>query len=145
VNQPAGRFDTHPTQVHPWKKQLVAEAESIFNGRKAASTAAEQVFTAPEQMQLKHWQIGSSDLLILNEIDLVGPQKVARIKNWLDEHFHRYRLIETRECNLPLEALLSVDRFESEQLETTAVDHDANGCNDTDCRYNHDHAQILSK
>jgi transposase len=41
ANQLAGHFDVHPTQVHAWKKQLVAEAESIFNGRKAASTDAE--------------------------------------------------------------------------------------------------------
>ena len=41
VNQLAGQFDVHPTQVHAWKKQLVAEAESIFKGCKEASADAE--------------------------------------------------------------------------------------------------------
>ena len=41
VNQLAGQYDVHPTQIHAWKKQLLAGAESIFNGRKAATTDAE--------------------------------------------------------------------------------------------------------
>ena len=41
ANQLAGQFDVHPTQVHAWNKQLLAGAESIFNGRKAASADAE--------------------------------------------------------------------------------------------------------
>ena len=105
---------------------------------------AEHVFTAPEQRQLKLWQIGFSDLLILNKVDLVGPEHVGRIKDWLDEHFHRYRLIEARQCNVPLEVLLSVGRFESEQLVATAVERDAHGGNDTNCENHHDHGQSFS-
>jgi G3E family GTPase len=105
---------------------------------------AEQVFAAPEQMQLKLWQIGFSDLLILNKVDLVGPEHVARIRDWLDEHFHRYRLIEARQCNVPLEVLLSVGRFESEQLGLTALEHDAHGCKDTNCGHHHDHGEAFS-
>ena len=42
VNQLAGHFDVHPTQVHAWKKQLLAGAGTIFaNGTKRASTGAE--------------------------------------------------------------------------------------------------------
>ena len=33
---------------------------------------AEQVFAAPEQAQLKLWQIACSDLLVLNKVDLVS-------------------------------------------------------------------------
>ena len=105
---------------------------------------AEQVFTAPEQMQLKLWQIGFSDLLILNKVDLVDPAQVARIKDWLDEHFHRYRLIESRQCNVPLEVLLSVGRFESVQLDTTAFEHCAHGCKDANYEHRHDHGQAFS-
>src|SRR5262245_7428571 len=28
VNQPAGQYDVHPPQIHAWKKQLLAEAET---------------------------------------------------------------------------------------------------------------------
>ncbi len=39
---------------------------------------AEQVFAAPEQMKLKLWQIGFSDLLVLNKVDLVGPAQIEK-------------------------------------------------------------------
>ena len=41
VNQLAGQYDVHPTQIHAWKKQLLAGAEAIFaNGAKWASADA---------------------------------------------------------------------------------------------------------
>ena len=86
---------------------------------------AEQVFAAPEQMKLKLWQIACADLLILNKVDLVGEQQVTKIMAWLDEHFHRYRLIEAKHCNVPLEILLSVGRFDAAR----AVHHDEDHTN----------------
>ncbi|MGH8582474.1 MAG: CobW family GTP-binding protein [Gammaproteobacteria bacterium] len=77
---------------------------------------AEQVFAAPEQMKLKLWQIGCADLLILNKVDLVGSDHIAKIKTWLDEHFHRYRLIEATRCEVALDILLSVGRFDAAQV-----------------------------
>ena len=94
---------------------------------------AEQVFAASEHMQLKLWQIGCSDLLLLNKVDLVGPDQVLKIRAWLDEHFHRYRLIETRHCELPLEVLLAAGRLDAEK--TLAVQHSP-GC-DAACSGNH--------
>ena len=41
VNQLAGQHDVHLTQIHAWKKQLLAGAESIYaNGAKVASADA---------------------------------------------------------------------------------------------------------
>ncbi len=37
---------------------------------------AEQVFAAPEQMELKIWQVATADMLILNKTDLVGPEQI---------------------------------------------------------------------
>ena len=55
---------------------------------------ASQVFAAPEQEQLKLWQIACADMVVLNKTDLVDADDIARIRTWLDDHFHRYRLIE---------------------------------------------------
>jgi G3E family GTPase len=99
---------------------------------------AEQVFAASEHMRLKLWQIGWSDLLILNKVDLVGRHQIEKITAWLDEHFHRYRLIEATRCDVPLEILLSVGRFDAAQLEPESHDHDEHVCRDPHCRHQHE-------
>ncbi len=103
---------------------------------------ADQVFAAPELMELKLFQMACSDLVILNKVDLVGPEQVAHIRRWLDSRFHRYRLIEARHCDVPLDVLLSVGRFDPEQLrhgsEPPACDDP--GCTDA----HHDHSRAFS-
>ena len=98
---------------------------------------AEQVFSAPEHMQLKLWQIASADLVLLNKIDLADVTQIVRIKHWLDEHFHRYRLLQTSHCDLPLDVLLAAGRFDP-----SSVAHmpSACACHDLQCRHDHHHA-----
>ena len=78
---------------------------------------AEQVFAAPEMMELKLRQIAFADMLILNKVDLVTPDEIERIKAWLDDRFHRIRLVEACGGDVPLEILLSVGRFDPAQLD----------------------------
>jgi G3E family GTPase len=82
---------------------------------------AEQVFVAPEQMELKIRQIAFSDMVVLNKVDLVDATEKAKIVEWLDHWLHRYRLIEAERCEVPLEILLSVGRFNPAQM----ILHDA--------------------
>jgi Ni2+-binding GTPase involved in maturation of urease and hydrogenase len=49
---------------------------------------AEQVFAAPDQIELKIWQVATADMVILNKTDLVGREQIQRIGEWLDEHLH---------------------------------------------------------
>ena len=77
---------------------------------------ASQIFAAPEMMKLKLLQIAYADMLILNKADLVSRDEIARIRAWLDEHFHRYRLVESTRGEVPLEILLSAGRFDPAQL-----------------------------
>ena len=62
---------------------------------------AEQIFAAPEMMELKLRQVAFADMLILNKVDPVTPEEIERIKAWLDDRFHRYRLVEASGSNVP--------------------------------------------
>ncbi len=73
---------------------------------------AGEVFGAPEQERLKLWQIACADMVVLNKVDLVGGGEIRRIRAWLDEHFHRYRLIEAVRCAVPMDLLLATGRFD---------------------------------
>jgi G3E family GTPase len=76
---------------------------------------AEQVFAHPEYpplMELKLLQVGFADMLILNKVDLAGPEQVEKVRAWLDDHFSRLRIVETNYCEVPYEILLGVGRFD---------------------------------
>jgi G3E family GTPase len=91
---------------------------------------AEQVFEAPEQMELKLRQMAFSDMIILNKVDLVGENQVQKVRDWLSSRFRRYRMIESVKANVPLEILLGVGRFDASQL-TDHHDHGPTcGCED---------------
>ena len=112
---------------------------------------AEQIFAAPEMMELKLRQVAFADMLILNKVDLVTPEEIERIKAWLDDRFHRYRLVEASGGNVPLEILVSVGRFDPSRLDGTPPHDQANhrpDCDDPDCGHHvhghgHDHAQVF--
>jgi G3E family GTPase len=104
---------------------------------------ADQVFAQPdypavEQLQLR--QIGFSDMAILNKVDLAGPAKVKKIRRRLDDAFGRLRVVETNHCDVPLEILLSVGRFDPTRSDLGIHDHgDADGCGPTCDRHGHGH------
>ena len=101
---------------------------------------AEQVFATPEMMELKLRQVAFADMLILNKVDLVTRTEIGRIKAWLDDRFHRIRLVEASRGDVPLEILLSVGRFDPVQLDPPALgDHFS--CTEHDA--SHDHSQVF--
>lgn len=88
-------------------------------------------------MRLKLWQIATADMLILNKVDLMDRDQIERIKAWLDEYFHRYRIIEAKQCDVPLEILLSAGSFDTSQLDFDTNYHDERICNDPQCQQHH--------
>lgn len=88
---------------------------------------AEQIFAAPEQMELKLRQMAFSDMIILNKVDLVDRTAVQKVHDWLGSRFKRYRLVEAVNADVPLDILLSVGRFAAEQLDTTEHHHHVHG------------------
>ena len=111
---------------------------------------AEQVFAAPEVMELKIFQMACADMVILNKVDLVDRVQVGKIKDWLDSRFYRYRLIETTHADVPLPVLLSVGRFDPANsvpfpLGGKRDEHD--DCTDPYChdeRHDHNHSKAFS-
>jgi G3E family GTPase len=87
---------------------------------------AEQVFAHPEYpglQELKLRQIGFSDMVILNKIDLVGEAQLQEARNWIDNRMNRVRIVEAVQCDVPLEILLAVGRFDPQQLVEADNDH----------------------
>jgi G3E family GTPase len=113
---------------------------------------ADQVFAHPEYPsveQLKLRQIAFADMMILNKVDLAGAEQVKKVRAWIDGHFSRLRIVETSYCDVPLEILLSVGRFDPTQtgLDRQVLEHA--GCTDANCRdehygHGHDHSTTFS-
>jgi G3E family GTPase len=104
---------------------------------------ADQVFAHPEYpplMELKLRQVGFADMVILNKVGLAGPEQVARVRAWLDDHFNRLRIVETDYCQVPNQILLGVGRFDPSQAST---EHD---CANPTCgeEHAHRHSDVFS-
>ncbi len=78
---------------------------------------AEAVFTQGDNVNLstlKIRQIAFADMVILNKVDLVSPDHIEVVKDWIGHYLNRIRIIEAVQCNVPLEILLAVGRFDPE-------------------------------
>ena len=114
----------------------VVDAEQVF---------AHQQYPAVEMLKLK--QIGFADMMVLNKVDLAGPEQVRKVRDWVNSQFNRLRIVEANHCDAPLEVLLSVGRFDPSQLEFDAseIAKHARHSNDADCTHedhepDHSHA-----
>jgi G3E family GTPase len=91
---------------------------------------AEQVFAYPEYpelLELKMRQIGFSDMVILNKVDLVDEAGLQEVRDWIDHRINRVRVVEAIQCDVPLEILLAVGRFDPLQLEENGHHHKDHG------------------
>ena len=114
---------------------------------------ADQVFAHPEYpplLDLKLRQVGFADMLILNKVELAGPERVDEVRAWLDEYYSRLRIVETNYCEVPYEILLGVGRFDParSRLDSDAV---VSTCTDPACHDHHgndhdrqDHSKVFS-
>ncbi len=98
---------------------------------------ADQVFTYddPDLAKLKLQQVGFADLVILNKVDLAGVEETAKVKRWIDGFFSRVRIVPAVKCDVPLEILLSVGRFDVSKVVT---DHGHDHAHD------HNHGSFFS-
>ncbi|MDX2378899.1 MAG: GTP-binding protein [Acidimicrobiia bacterium] len=87
----------------------------------------EQIFAHPDYpalQDLKLRQIGNSDMVVLNKVDLVDDEQVARVHEWIDERIPRVRTYETSYADVPLEILLGVGAHGGTRGESTGSHHD---------------------
>ena len=84
---------------------------------------------------LKLRQIAFADLVVLNKTDLVGPEHIEVIREWVDAQIHRVRIVEATQCDVPLEILLAAGRFSTADLPTPSTDADDDG---GDSHHGHD-------
>jgi len=88
---------------------------------------AEAIFTHGDDAALntlKMRQIGFADLVVLNKVDLVGPEHIEVIKEWIGHHLNRIRIIEATQCDVPLAILLAVGRFDPVNVISQREDSD---------------------
>ena len=76
---------------------------------------------------LKLRQIGFADLVVLNKVDLVNRDHVEVAREWIDHHIKRIRVIESVNCDVPLEILLAVGRFDPACATAEQHHHDHHG------------------
>ena len=110
---------------------------------------ADQVFAHPEYPPLLHLklrQIGFADMLILNKAALAGPRQVEKVRDWLDSHFSRLRIVETDYCQVPYQILLGVGRFDPARPVQYPPAAEPGGtdlaCHDD--HHGHDHSKLFS-
>ena len=104
---------------------------------------AEQVFANPDYphlLDLKLRQLGCADMVILNKVDLAGKEQVKKVRSWIDEQMNRVRIVEASFCEVPLEILMAVGRFDPIKAKT-----DLNNQNNSTVKnQKYDHGQAFS-
>lgn len=111
---------------------------------------ADQVFAHPdypavEQLRLR--QIGFADMVVLNKVDLVSEKGLDEARSWLADTFRRLRVVETTYCDVPLEILLSVGRFDGTQTGFSGATSTQEPMHDVEARGGpgrHDHGEPFS-
>jgi G3E family GTPase len=68
---------------------------------------AEQALSDPELVPLQLRQIGCSDLVLLNKVDLAGPARTGEVAARIRKEFAGARIFETARCEVPAEILFA--------------------------------------
>ena len=107
---------------------------------------AEQAFAYPgypDIQELKLRQINFADLVVLNKVDLVSEDERETVRDWLESQFNHTRIVEARQCNVSLEILLGVGRFDARQLDDERSIGDENEEHSHHDHEQHDHGDTF--
>lgn len=102
---------------------------------------AEAIFTHGDDQELntlKMRQISFSDMVILNKVDLVTPTHIEVVHEWIGHYLDRIRIIQARQCDVPLEVLLAAGRFDpSRAIEAMQAGQESSANQKTQVTYAH--------
>ncbi|MHB2020687.1 MAG: CobW family GTP-binding protein [Candidatus Xenobia bacterium] len=68
---------------------------------------AATLFSDADLMDLKLWQVGCADLVLVNKIDLADAAQLSKVRDWLQAVNREQRVLETVRCDVPLEIVLA--------------------------------------
>ena len=109
---------------------------------------SEQLFTLDDDyMQVAMGQIDVADIVILNKVDRLAPEKLAEVKDKIAAMIPDVRLLETSYGRAPLEMVIGVGKYAPEKLVARATQdihvHEAGEQADHDHEA-HDHSLVFS-
>jgi G3E family GTPase len=84
-------------------------------------------------------QIAYGDIILLNKVDLVTPEKLEYLESSINKVKEGARIIRTTNSQVPLPLILSVGLFESDQYFENSESHDAHDHDHHDHHHHHDH------
>lgn len=61
-------------------------------------------------------QVGMADIVILNKIDLVTPQQVENVREYIKQINKTARIFETEHGNIPLELVMNIEQYDPLRL-----------------------------
>jgi G3E family GTPase len=101
-----------------------------------------------ENAMLAADQVSAADIVVLNKVDLVTPQQLSQVKEWINEVAPGARILEATYGQVPLELLLGVGKFAIEKLHQRAQrdvhTHEAGEAHDHEHDHHHDHSLVFN-
>ncbi len=100
---------------------------------------AENFDQAVLETQVGRAQVIYGDILLLNKVDLVSPERLKDVEEQLREVKNDARILHSVKGEVPLPLLLSVGLFESDKVAEPSHGHDHSHDHDHDHSDGHDH------
>ncbi len=83
---------------------------------------AEQIYTLQHDYAvLAMNQVGMADIVIINKIDLVTDGQLQRVRDYVHRIVKDARILETVQCQVPIELLLNVGQYDDQRILTTST------------------------
>jgi G3E family GTPase len=87
-------------------------------------------------------QLDVADLIVLNKVDLAGPEVIAALRTHIEAAFPYARILEATHARIPLELALGVGRFDAARMTRSADDVHVHAVGEHH-DHEHDHGKVF--